>query len=423
MRSARSVSQKILKYIACVPPLLLLFDLLYALTNAVRKSIRQKRSSTMTQVRTQDADLQLASPLFNKVPPEIRNSIFKLALTAHDDPSRRYRPAAHYYRPGFTCAHKIDMGLLLTCRRVYAETARLPASINEHTSWYFRPPPGINKNEIPLGNSPGAFVRQRDLRTIHIFAQQYWLEGAYGGFASFVRLWNIARPTHLKITIRHSDWWWWEAGEPIALDAKREGRPSAQHYSRPSDPFEPGSWGAKFRDIDGLEVLQLELETLENKKAELDAIVNRAKGWRIPLGDSRVLLLNESKTRRMGWVGVPIDHNFGYRDDIDGFLTENTNEAGTNDNDTEVDEVSMLHQAVLPQHAALLLHFSQASEPSELALSDDEMGDDGAPKDPSTARQRLEADGVVFDDSISVRPHALDVTSTYYVVALTWEAH
>lgn len=302
LSSVKGLLRKTLKYIAYIPPLLLLFDLIYALTIAIRRT----RRSNMFQVQIQDAIPQHASPLYNKIPPEIRNTIFRLALTAYGDPTRKYRPAAHYYRPGFTCAHKIDTNLLLTCRRVYAETARLPASINEHTSWYFRPPPGIGKNEVPLGKSPGARVRQRDLRTIHVFAQQFWLEGAHGGFTGFVRLWNIARPTHLKITIRHSDWWWWEVGEPIALDAKREGRPSAQHYSRPSDLFEPESWGARFRDIEGLDVLQLELETLEYKKTELDAIVDRVQGWQFPLGDSRVLLPNASKTKRTGWVGVPI---------------------------------------------------------------------------------------------------------------------
>ncbi|KAL9582724.1 MAG: hypothetical protein Q9203_005376 [Teloschistes exilis] len=439
--SVRGFLRKVLKYIAYIPPLLLLFDLIYAFAIAIRKT----RRSSMCQVRTQDALPQKASPLYNKIPPEIRNTIFQLALTAYDDPTRKYRPAAHYYRPGFTCAHKIDTNLLLTCRRVYAETARLPASMNEHTSWYFRPPPGISKNEIPLGNSPGALVRQRDLRTIHVFAQQYWLEGAHGGFAGFVRLWNIARPTHLKITIRHSDWWWWEVGEPIALDAKRQGRPSSHHSSRPSDPFEPGSWGARFRDIEGLDVLQLELETLEYKKTELDAIIDQAKGWQFPLGDSRVLLLNELKTKRMGWIGVPIDQNFGFRDDIDDFVTNIPEETGGDDNGTVSNEDSMpLAQGSLAAHSdpasvdhiivgeistnwpdAVLgasSHAIQGGDPSEMPVNHG-ASQGTAPKVLTTPRQRLEAAGVVFDDFASDTCKSTDETCTYYVVTLTWEAH
>ncbi|KAL8661549.1 MAG: hypothetical protein Q9202_005494 [Teloschistes flavicans] len=408
LSSVKGLLRKTLKYIAYIPPLLLLFDLIYALTIAIRRT----RRSNMFQVQIQDAIPQHASPLYNKIPPEIRNTIFRLALTAYGDPTRKYRPAAHYYRPGFTCAHKIDTNLLLTCRRVYAETARLPASINEHTSWYFRPPPGIDKNEIPLGKSPGALVRQRDLRTIHVFAQQFWLEGADGGFTGFVRLWNIARPTHLKITIRHSDWWWWEVGEPIALDAKREGRPSAQHYSRPSDSFELESWGARFRDIEGLDVLQLELETLEYKKTELDAIADRAQ-----------------------------DQNFGFTDDIDNFVTGAAENTGTDDDATVSNQelIPLPQESLAAQTDPTLLNHNFLVEVSadgpdsvpSVSHSIEEAGPSEIPNDPrathgtdlkgfTTPRQRLEAAGVVFDDSASV---ASNETCTYYVVTLTWEAH
>lgn len=47
----------------------------------------------------------------------------------------------------------------------------------------------------------------------------------------------------------------------------------------------------------------MELETVEKKKLELDVIVARAPGWQFPLGDQHVLILDESKTRRTGWVG------------------------------------------------------------------------------------------------------------------------
>ncbi|KAL8703805.1 MAG: hypothetical protein Q9201_003020 [Fulgogasparrea decipioides] len=410
------------------------------------------RASTVVEVNVQDMDPQSASPLYTRIPPEIRNTIFRLAVTAYEDPSRRYRRDAHYYRPGYTCAHKIDTNLLLTCRLVYSETARLPASINEHTSWYFRPPPGIHRNQIPLGDQPGALVRRRDLRTIHIFAQQYWLEGKHHGFADFARLWEFACPIHLKITIRHSDWWWWEVGEPIALDPKFEGRPSIQRYSRPSDPFNPWSWGSEFRNIKGLEQLELELETVENKKNELDAIVNRASGWRFPLGDSRLLLLNKSKTKRTGWVGLPIgkfprppdrkwpnfvDQNFGYRDDIDGFVTNELNSNSHDPNDS-VGSILEVAQFTPFLNGSGLAPPNGNDSSSEVDVDLQELEEilhgleqsinrkaqhDTAPTGPSAPRKRLEADGVVFDDSASVPPLSENDTCTYYVVTLTWEAH
>ncbi|KAL8722977.1 MAG: hypothetical protein Q9181_007382, partial [Wetmoreana brouardii] len=278
---------------------------------------------------------------------------------------------------------------------------------------------------------------RRDLRTIHIFAQQYWLEGKHHGFAAFARLWNSACPSHLKITIRHSDWWWWEVAEPIALDPKFEGQPSAQRYSRPSDPFDPGSWGSEFRNIKGLEVLELELETTENKKNELDAIVNRASGWRFPLGDSRVLLLNKSKTKRTGWVGLPIDQDFGYRDDADGFVTNESDSSshGTNDSVGSVFEVAQITPVPNSSNLAPPNGNNPSSETDvDLQMVTETLHDseqsingkaqhDTAPTGPSAPRKRLEADGVVFDDSASVTPLSEDDTWTYYVVTLIWEAH
>lgn len=101
---------------------------------------------------------------------------------------------------------------------------------------------------------------------------------------------------------------WWENEAPIGLEPKRRGRASAfNHQAGTSDPFHPDSWGAQFRDINGLKTFQLELETVEKKKPELDAIVAHAPGWHFPLGDGNLLVLDESKTRRTGWVG----HLFG----------------------------------------------------------------------------------------------------------------
>lgn len=255
---------------------------------------------------------QSQSPLFNRIPPEVRDQIFKLALTAYEDPSRKYRPSAYYYRPGYTCAHRIDTDLLLTCRRIYWETFTLPASINEHTLWYGRAPPSMERNHFAVDNRLGSTVRRRHLRTVHVFTQQVWLESA--GFASFTGLWEYACPTTLIITLRHSDWWWWEYGEPLCFDPKQEGRALRNYHSRPSDPFAPRSWGNQFRKIKGLEKLQIELETVEKtKNQELDAIVDRAEGWVFPLGDDRVLRLNKSKTQRDIWVGVRLGRSIAPR--------------------------------------------------------------------------------------------------------------
>ncbi|KAL8801579.1 MAG: hypothetical protein Q9182_004365 [Xanthomendoza sp. 2 TL-2023] len=338
----------------------------------LRDSDSKRRQSHMTSQLELAVHPQLDSPLF-KIPPELRSYIFQLALTACEDLSRPYQPNAYNYRPGITCALKIDTNLLLTCRRVYFEAHKIPPSINEQISWYHRQPPGINNGRLPTDDRLGSVIRRRHLKTIHVFAQQVWLEGP--GFASFTTLWDHACPTTLIITLRHSDWWWWESEALLALDPKQEGRASVTEHSRPADPFHSKSWGNQFQNVrGGLQKLQMELETVEKKQRELDEIVERAKGWEFQLGNGRLLLLNKSKMRRTGWTGALLDTSNEGEQDFDVYL---------------------MNEDI-----------------------DNRLGDPPAMK----ARERLEAKGVVFDEAGSVKGLPAHKTCTYYVVTLTWEA-
>ncbi|KAI4232520.1 MAG: hypothetical protein LQ349_004965 [Xanthoria aureola] len=379
---------------------------------------------------------QSDSPLFNRIPPEVRNEIFKLALTAYEDPKgRKYRVAAYHCRPGFTRASKIDTELLLTCRRVYWETCKLPASINEHTSWYGREPPGIKKNHLPIDNKPSSIIRRQGLRTVHIFAQQIWLEG--DRFASFTGLWEYACPTTLIITLRHSDWWWWESEQPLTFDPKQEGKASIGKHSRPSDPFAPGSWGNQFRKIKGLRKLQLELETVDKKKPELDAIVDRAGGWEFTLGDERVLRLNKSKTRRTGWIGPwqgklsfclpaipdcsdsqylnhPAPHDRGGPEYEPEETTSSEESHSPNNRDT-VDTTSVteaMNPDCLQNAAAREMEAACESESARLRLRRTKLRE---------AVGKLQAAGVAFDSMEPLGGRRAEKTSVYYVVHLTWE--
>ena len=246
---------------------------------------------------------QDTSPLFSRIPAEIRNCIFKLALTAYDDYTKPYKNGEYYYRPGHRYAHKVDTNLLLTCRLVLAETKDIPATINEYTCWFERGPPWASTNgltRLATEDGIGLLVRRSALKYVHLFTQQTWLEGS---FTHFTDLWKSASPTHLTITLRHSDWWWWEHEAPLALEPKHFGMPRPNAISQPSDPFHRRSWGAAFRKISGLKTFVLELETVEKKKDELDAIVSRSPGWRFALYDGQVLVLDESRTTRTGWLG------------------------------------------------------------------------------------------------------------------------
>ncbi|KAL8931467.1 MAG: hypothetical protein Q9216_007192 [Gyalolechia sp. 2 TL-2023] len=365
---------------------------------------------------TTKIDPQHNSPLFGRLPPEIRNIIFKLVLTAYEDPRRKFSPCSLYYRPGYTCGQRIDTALLLTCRLAYAETARLPAGLNELTIWLYEHTPfkqeicEDDKNEPEPAHCAKTLLRFHELRTIHVFVDQLWLEDA--SFAQLLDLWSCASPTHLILTLRYMDWFGWDLGYPLVLDPKfccgrfqLSGR-----FSKASDAFEPGSWGIQLRHVRGLQVLQLELETIDHRKQELDTIVDHAKTWAVPLGDGKVLTLDESKTRRTGWVGLKLDEHFGSEADIYSVDGEDLDEVSDEElpvvDDTDDQSTS---------------HFVAESHTSRKPLS---IYDLINPEPPTcralpTARERLEATGVVFHDVDLMEGLTEDEKNTYYVVTLT----
>lgn len=231
----------------------------------------------------------------------------------------------------------------------------------------------------------------------------------------------------------------WEHQAPIALEPKRRGRASAcNHHAKSSDPFEVHSWGAQFRNIKGLKKFQLELETIDKKKAELDALVERAPGWRFPLGDGQLLVLDQAKTRRAGWVGqifgrVPtyfleilsylshhadrhyldrVEHEREFDTYIYTPIMQNVNRGEIEDIDqegsTHVDGLAGTHpQPAEADNAKSISSGSKSEAPAKLP----------------NAKERLVAQGVRFVDE-NLEPRLPEnQLQTYYVVTLTWYAH
>jgi hypothetical protein len=88
----------------------------------------------------------------------------------------------------------------------------------------------------------------------------YWLEGG----ENLLYLFSMPnfRPAELTITVRYSDWWYWESNEPLRMDE---------------------DWLRFFRGNPGLRVLKVEYETLNWKRAEMMRIVERNKSWKLPV--------------------------------------------------------------------------------------------------------------------------------------------
>ncbi|MCJ1397783.1 hypothetical protein MMC11_000979 [Xylographa trunciseda] len=194
-------------------------------------------------------DPQDDCPLFNKIPPEIRHIIFSLTLSAYNN-GAPYRKGSFYDRPGYHYRHRIDTALLLTCKLVVVEV--------HHIS---------NK-------------RQGASKNVYLALWNKWLfrgiltggTGKTGGLCTWIPNNGARRKGHFAETTKIS-------------------------------PRDPGAMFSAY--FHGLKRFELELETVEGKKAELDEIVARPAGWRFLLGDDNILVLDESKTVYSSWRGVP----------------------------------------------------------------------------------------------------------------------
>jgi hypothetical protein len=100
----------------------------------------------------------------------------------------------------------------------------------------------------------------QSLQKVRFFTQMFWLEAGHQLFYIFSL--PQFRPTQLTITIRYSDWWFWENDEPLRMEEQ---------------------WLRYFEGNPGLRVLNVEYETLSWKRAEMMHIIERNKKWKLPV--------------------------------------------------------------------------------------------------------------------------------------------
>ena len=195
-------------------------------------------------------DPQDGCVLFTKLPAEVRNDIFALTLRQYYKESHRYDTTSYHSRPGYRAPLEVDTALLRTCRKIYLETRLLPIQQYEHVFWCRRGPGGSifagnPKSYFATGTFPHTLLPHVD--TIQIFAQLYWLEQQFP--AECRRLSTLPLPRRLKITVRHSDWWYWESSTP--LEMKKEWIEGLRHLHS------------------GLQEFAVELETIERDKDQV----------------------------------------------------------------------------------------------------------------------------------------------------------
>jgi hypothetical protein len=275
--------------------------------------------------------------LYSKIPGEIRTRIFALTLREFEDKSKPYRPNRVYYRPGFHYHTKQDTRLLQTCRLVYQEARMMPVTLTEFVYWIYGGPSHYCQNRYPgrLDLSMKMTSEQIGaIETIHLFVEQ----------ASLERGDPFAAPTSckkFKITLRYSDWWSWESAvdsddklgicpwrsgrttheemlaEPREKDLRRRWDEIRRDNTDPEEAGTSGVWGYELQFISGLESLEMKFETDIRKKSQLEAVVDRAKFWRIPM-DNQSELKWTGEMRESTWTGMErqrVDED--YDDDSD----------------------------------------------------------------------------------------------------------
>jgi hypothetical protein len=226
--------------------------------------------------------MQEQSLLFSVVPRELRSEIFRLACAPYDDAEQPYRYTDYFYRPGHHAKIKSCTSMLYTCRRAWIEASHLPLQLAEPTFWMRSEDrqPKWTRNRLPTAHDNGLRDEQRfldfmhgltarnrsNLKRVHIFAQMYWLEQdmwtsiVFDGSKKDYR--NFDWPPEVKITIRHTDWWFWERGRDLSMKDDFIGR----LLGRPA--------------FQGSKIFVLDLETLRSSQKKVDqlkAIIKRIK--------------------------------------------------------------------------------------------------------------------------------------------------
>jgi hypothetical protein len=244
---------------------------------------------------------QTQSPLFNRIPGEIRDLILEFAVTATDIYSAPVPDDDPCFRPGYRFRKRIFLDVLLTCRKIYLEARLFPASVNEHVFWGYRGPAYRSH-----WDTAGQYFRKMSqekrsvVEVVHFFTQQFFLEHLDLPLVPY----RLVSPRKCMITLRHEDWWMWENGEPLGIHPFRPGR--VMHNEMDLPPSGIG-WGNTFRNMRGLKEIEIEFETVATKKKELDGIVQRALRWKFPNGDGMCLIAAANRVQRSEWKGVEKD--------------------------------------------------------------------------------------------------------------------
>ncbi|KAK8127541.1 hypothetical protein PG984_008649, partial [Apiospora sp. TS-2023a] len=320
---------------------------------------QQQPPTLVERFQAQDINKQDASPLFKKLPPEVRTQIYEYALTEepadsaqhhqfavrydHNDEQLTPRPSFgtpsvtrniagfDWVRPENPSRMVISVALLQTCKLVYLESASIPWTQKEHKLYFYRGLPRRPESvaqarfekffsETSLQWSPVPNRRHWDLiRAIRIFPQMYWLEDRRHKNL----IWVVSNTDWfsnvetIRLTFRRGDWWYWERNQALAINPFRNG--GSAHEMRQDMlttkqggqvPFVENTWGLAFEKMPKLKSVIIDFETSKDKKQEMEEIVNWAQKWKFPAAaapeePARHFSAEGNPVEKMSWQGLP----------------------------------------------------------------------------------------------------------------------
>jgi hypothetical protein len=240
---------------------------------------------------------QRASLLCSGLPYEIRREIWTMTLLPYQNtraPILAYDSYA--YRPSTEFPMIQAVFLLRICRLIYSESHDLPVSLRTFISWLLA---GEDRRPHNRSHSPGFHrLSPKDLQRVryfHAYAAQADLERPEWVQSALTSSRFTEHPLvgkyicTLYVTIRHTDFWWWERDNILRMDHRKE-------YNE--------QWRSGLDVLPNLEKMVFDLETLERRADEMDALVKEVKEWKIALKDKRILSSDGIPVQTHTWVGT-----------------------------------------------------------------------------------------------------------------------
>ena len=242
--------------------------------------------------RVQEAKSQAQSPLFSVLPGEVRNLIYEFALSDYEDPNDVYSNDTCFKRPGYFARRRTDTDLLRACQRVYQEAWFIPWTSRQHTIYFTasgrKPHQSTTQIEMEIALKKIFELhgeQATEISNIRVIPQLYQLES--GDRLSKLFAIHHFNPKYFTITIRHTDWWYWENDRPLHIDSKFVNR-------------------CKFPD--SVTEIRLELESVERRRPQIQDIARQMREkWMFRTVNGKLLTASEGiPDEIMKWKGSSI---------------------------------------------------------------------------------------------------------------------